>query len=151
MAHNPVNHPAQPIWRAISGLIGLYLLIFGVLGVIRTAGHGFFSQDDLTVLGQGTNLAHSAFSIVIGLVILAATGIGRNIDIAVNQPLAWVLLALGLGELAVLRTSANLFNFTLVTVIVTMILGLALLMQAMYGKVGTDEEHKAWKDARLLH
>ena len=44
MGHNPVNHPAQPIWRAISGLTGLYLVIFGVLGVIETAGNDFFSH-----------------------------------------------------------------------------------------------------------
>jgi Domain of unknown function (DUF4383) len=150
MAHNPVNHPAQPIWRAISGLIGLYLVIFGVLGIIETAGHGFLSQDDLKVLGQGTNLAHSVFAIVVGLVVIAATGIGRNVDVALNKPLGYVFMALGLLLLALLRTDANFFNFTVVTVVATMIMGLALLMAAMYGKVGTDEEHEAWKDARLV-
>lgn len=148
--HNPVNHPAQPVFRALSGLVGLYLVIFGVIAVIVTADDGFFSQDELKVLGQGTNLAHAVFCILVGLVILAAAGIGRNVDVAVNKPLAYVLLAIGLAELAVMQTSANLFNFTMVTVIVTMVFGLALLMAGMYGKVGTDEEHKAWKDARLL-
>jgi Domain of unknown function (DUF4383) len=150
MGHNPVNHPAQPIWRAISGLIGLYLVIFGVLGVIETAGNDFFSQDDMSVLGQGTNLAHSVFSILIGLLVLATTGIGRNMDVAVNKPLAYVFMAIGLAGLAFLRTSANLFNLTMVTVIVTMLIGLVLLMTAMYGKVGSDDEHKAWKDGRLV-
>jgi hypothetical protein len=151
MGHNPVNHPAQPIWRAISGLTGLYLVIFGVLGVIETAGNDFFSQEDMKVLGQGTNLAHSVFSILIGLVVLAATGIGRNVDVALNKPLAYVFMALGLAGLAVMQTSANFFNVTMVTAIVTMLIGLALLMAAMYGKVGSDEEHKAWKDGRLVH
>jgi hypothetical protein len=151
MGHNPVNHPAQPIWRAISGLTGLYLVIFGVLGVIETAGNDFFSQEDMKVLGQGTNLAHSVFSILIGLVVLAATGIGRNVDVALNKPLAYAFMALGLAGLAVMQTSANFFNVTMVTAIVTMLIGLALLMAAMYGKVGSDEEHKAWKDGRLVH
>lgn len=151
MGHNPVNHPAQPIWRAISGLTGLYLVIFGVLGVIEAAGNDFFSQEDMKVLGQGTNLAHSVFSILIGLVVLAATGIGRNVDVALNKPLAYVFMALGLAGLAVMQTSANFFNVTMVTAIVTMLIGLALLMAAMYGKVGSDEEHKAWKDGRLVH
>jgi hypothetical protein len=39
----------------------------------------------------------------------------------------------------------------MVTAIVTILIGLALLMAAMYGKVGSDEEHKAWKDGRLVH
>jgi hypothetical protein len=148
--HNPVNHPAQPVYRALSGLIGLYLVIFGVVGAIQTAENGFLSQDEMKVLGQGTNLAHAVFCILVGLVILAAAVIGRNVDITVNQPLAYGFMALGLAELAVLQTSANLFNFTIVTAIVTMVLGLALLLAAMYGKVGSDEEHRAWKDARVL-
>ncbi|HEX2771804.1 MAG TPA: DUF4383 domain-containing protein [Micromonosporaceae bacterium] len=150
MAHNPVNHPAQPIWRAISGLAGLYLVIFGVLGVIVTAKNDFFSQDDMSVLGQGSNLAHSVFSILIGLAVLAATGIGRNVDVALNKPLAYVFMALGLAGLALMQTSANFFNVTMPTVIVMMLVGLALLMAAMYGKVGSDDEHKAWKDGRLV-
>jgi Domain of unknown function (DUF4383) len=150
MAHNPVNHPAQPIWRMIGGLVGLYLVIFGVLGIIETAGHGFFSHDDLKVLGQGTNLAHSVFSILAGLIVLAAIGFGRNVDVAINKPFGYLFMALSLLLLALLRTDANFFNFSVVTVIATMIVGVVLLMQAMYGKVGSDDEHKAWRDARLV-
>ena len=32
MAHIPVNHPARPVYRAIAGLIALYILIFGIFG-----------------------------------------------------------------------------------------------------------------------
>ncbi|MEU2611384.1 DUF4383 domain-containing protein [Micromonospora sp. NPDC007271] len=151
MAHTPVNHPARPVYRAIGGLVGLYFVVFGVIGVITTAGNGAFAQDDsLKVLGQGANLGFSLLSIVFGAVILAGVAIGRNLDVAINQWTAYALMVLGLAELAFLHTDANIFNFSIMTVIVLLTLSLVLLMAGMYGKVGTDEEQEAWQKARLV-
>ncbi|MEV0725328.1 DUF4383 domain-containing protein [Micromonospora purpureochromogenes] len=150
MAHTPVNHPARPIYRAIGGLVGLYLVIFGVLGVIASAGNDLFAQDDTKVLGQGTNLGFSLLSILLGIVVLAGTVIGRNLDVAINQFLAYGLMVLGLAELAFLQTDANIGNFSILTVIVVLTLSLVLLMAGMYGKVGTDEEKEAFEKARLV-
>ncbi|MFF3853989.1 DUF4383 domain-containing protein [Micromonospora sp. NPDC002575] len=150
MAHTPVNHPARPIYRAIGGLVGLYFLVFGVLGLVASAGNDILAQDDTKALGQGTNLGFSLLSIVLGIAILAGTVIGRNLDVAINQWLAYALMVLGLAELAFLHTDANIFNFTIVTDIVVLTLSLVLLMAGMYGKVGTDEENEAWQKARLV-
>jgi uncharacterized membrane protein HdeD (DUF308 family) len=150
MAHTPVNHPARPIYRAIGGLTGLYLVVFGVLGVIASLGDEFFAQDDTKALGQGTNLGFSLVSILLGVVVLAGTALGRNRDVAINQYTAYLLMVLSLFSLSFLQTDANIFNFSVATVVVTMVLGLVLLMVGMYGKVGTEEEQKAWQDARLL-
>lgn len=150
MAHNPVNHPARPIYRAIGGLIGLYLVIFGMLGLIVSAGNAFFAQDDTLVLGQGVNLGSSVLFILIGALVVAAVGLGRNIDVRVNKLVGYLLMAIGLGALAVLRTDANFLNFSTVTCMVTMVLGIVLLTAAMYSTVGTEEEAKAWRDGRLV-
>ncbi|MGW0431540.1 DUF4383 domain-containing protein [Micromonospora sp. NPDC003197] len=150
MAHNPVNHPARPIYRAIGGLTGLYLAGFGVLGVIENSGAEFFAQDDTLVLGQGANLGYSVISAILGVILLVAAGIGRNLDATINKLSGYALMALGLAGLAVMRTDANYLGFSMATVIVSMILGLVLLMAGMYGKVGTDEENRAWQEARLL-
>ncbi len=150
MSHNPVNHPARPIYRTSSGLIGVYLVVFGVLGIVESGGGEFFAQDDTLVLGQGTNFGYSVISIVLGLIVLAATLIGRNVDTSVNKWLGYGLMALGLAGIAVLRTDANYFDFSLATTIVLMIFGIVLLMAGMYGKVGSEEEAKAWQDARLV-
>lgn len=149
MAHNPVNHPARPIYRAIGALTGIYLIVFGVLGFVQTSGE-FFAQDDNAVLGQGTNAGYSAIAVVLGLVVLVATGLGRNIDAAVNKWFGYLFMAIGLACLAVLRTDANVLNFSISTVVVTMTIGIVLLMAGMYGKVGSDDEHRAWQDARLI-
>ncbi|WP_229399863.1 DUF4383 domain-containing protein [Micromonospora okii] len=150
MAHTPVNHPARPIYRAIGGLVGLYFLVFGVLGIIASAGNDVFAQDDTKVLGQGTNLGFSVLTILLGIAIMAGTVIGRNLDVAINQWLAYALLVLGLAELAFLQTDANVLNFTVITVIVVLTLAMVLLMAGMYGKVGSDEENEAWQKARLV-
>lgn len=148
--HTPVNHPARPIYRAIGGLVGLYFVVFGVLGLIASAGNDLFAQDDTKVLGQGTNLGYSLLAIVLGAVILLGIVIGRNLDAAINQWLAYILLVLGLAQLAFQRTDANIFNFSMTTDVVLLVLSLVLLMAGMYGRVGTNEEQDAWQKARLV-
>ena len=32
MAHFPVNHPLRPLYRTLAGLVGAYLLVFGIVG-----------------------------------------------------------------------------------------------------------------------
>ena len=150
MAHTPINHPARPIYRAIGGLTGLYLVVFGVLGIIASAGNEVLARDDTKVLGQGTNLGFSLLSVLLGLVVLVGAALGRNIDVAVNQWMAYALMVIGLGGLAFIRTDANIFNFNVVTVIVLLSASLVLLMAGMYGKVGTDEEAEAFQKARLV-
>lgn len=150
MAHTPVNHPARPIYRAIGGLTGLYLVVFGVLGLIATVGDELWAQGDTAVLGQGTNLGFSLLSVLLGGAVLAGTAIGRNVDVLINQGLGYAGIVLSLAGLAFLRTEANLFNFNIATVLVLMVTGLVLLMVGMYGKVGTDAEQEAWQKARLV-
>jgi hypothetical protein len=139
MAHFPINHPARPVWRAIGGLIGLYFVVFGVLG--------FFADD--RVFGQGTNAANSVLSVVIGLVVLAATAAGRNLDAMVFRFGGYALMALGLLTLAFLRTEANVLDHTVSTSIVWMVLGITLMVAGMYIKVGSEDEAKLWAHARL--
>ncbi|MDG4773034.1 DUF4383 domain-containing protein [Solwaraspora sp. WMMD792] len=148
--HTPVNHPARPIYRAVAALTGLYLVIFGVVGIIVTSGDALFAQNDSRVLGQGANLGFSGLCLVLGVAVLAGVGLGRNIDTAINKVLAYGLMALSLAELAVLRTDANFLNFTVSTCLVVMVVGLVLLMAAMYGRTGTEQEAQAWRDGRLV-
>ncbi|WP_433266670.1 DUF4383 domain-containing protein [Micromonospora vinacea] len=150
MAHTPVNHPARPIYRAIGGLTGLYLVVFGVLGIIASTGNEILAQDDTRVLGQGTNLGFSLLSVLLGIVVLVGTALGRNIDVAINQWLAYGLMVVSLAGLAFIRTDANIFNFSITTVIVVMSAALVLLMVGMYGKVGTEDEAEAFQKARLV-
>ncbi|HEX8346605.1 MAG TPA: DUF4383 domain-containing protein [Actinoplanes sp.] len=139
MAHNPLNHPLRPVYRAISGIVGLYFIVFGVVGVIVTGGEGMFARDTERVLGQGANLFWSIVSIIIGLAVLVATVIGRNLDAAVDTYLGWALLVIGTFSMTVIRTGVNFMQFTISTVIVTYIAGLLLILAGLYTKVGPEE------------
>jgi hypothetical protein len=99
----------------------------------RSVHEQFLAQDDTLVLGQGANLASSVLAVVVGVIILIATGLDRNIDAAVNKWLGYGLMVLALAALAVLRTDANYLNHTVASCVVTMILGLVLLTAGRYG------------------
>ncbi|HEY7271094.1 MAG TPA: DUF4383 domain-containing protein [Actinoplanes sp.] len=135
MAHTPINHPLRPLYRALCALVGIYLILFGVVG--------FLVGDGDRVLGQGANTLWSVVSLILGVIVLAATVMGRNLDVKVNQYVGWALVAIGTLSLAVSRTDANFLDFTVSTVVVTYICALILILSSLYGKVGTDEDAHA--------
>ena len=136
MAHTPINHPLRPLYRALGALVGIYLIVFGVVGFI-------VGGDGHRVLGQGANLVWSVLSLLIGVVVLIATVVGRNLDAKVYQYIGWALVVIAVYELATNRTDANFLDFTVSTVIVTIIVGLTLIMAALYSKVGSEEDAHA--------
>ena len=148
MAHIPVNHPMRPLYRALSDLSGVYLVLFGIVGLIVTPGNGLFGQPDDRVLGQGANLFWSIVAIILGAIVLFATVVGRNLDVEVEKYLGWGLLVVATYELAVSRTDANFLKFTIATVVVTYILGLVLITSSLYSKVAPDEEASAPRQVR---
>ncbi|BCJ53950.1 hypothetical protein Asp14428_54250 [Actinoplanes sp. NBRC 14428] len=148
MAHNPVNHPLRPIYRALGALTGAYFVVFGILGVILTSGDGLFGNGGDRVLGQDTNLFWSIVSVLIGAIVLLATVIGRNSDVEVDKYFGWGLLVVGSYELAVIRTDANFLDFSISTVVVTYLLGLVLIMAGLYSKVAPEPEAGEPRQAR---
>jgi hypothetical protein len=140
MAHNPVNHPLRPLYRALSALCGIYLVLFGIVGIVVTPGNGLFGQPDDLVLGQGANLFWSIVSLIVGAVVLAAVAIGRNLDVEVDKYVGWGLLVVGTYELATSRTDANFLKFTIATVIVTYLIGLVLITAGLYSTTATAQE-----------
>ena len=146
--HNPVNHPLRPIYRAIAALAGAYLVLFGLVGLIVTGGDGMFAIGADRVLGQGANLFWSIVSLIVGAVVLIATGLGRNLDTEIDKYVGWGLLVVGSYGLAVARTDANFANFTIATVVVTYLVGLLLVMSGLYSKVAPTHETGAPRQVR---
>jgi hypothetical protein len=148
MAHTPVNHPLRPVYRALGVLSGLYLVLFGVLGIVETGSAGLFAVGDGEALGQGTNLAWSIVSIVGGAIIALAGIAGRNIDVAVFAYAGWGMLGVGTFMLAAIRTDVNIFNFSIGTVIVTYTIGMLLITSGLYSKVVAPAEAGAPRQVR---
>jgi hypothetical protein len=132
MAHNPVNHPLRPLYRALGALAGAWLVLFGIVGVIVNAGDDFFAAHAERVFGQGINMFGSIVSLVTGAIVLIVTAIGRNLDTETYKFLGWGVLAVGSYGLATARTDANFLGFTISTVVVDYLVGLVLVLAGLY-------------------
>lgn len=143
MAHIPVNHPLRPLYRALAALVGAYVLIFGIVGLTRTWGHPLFDRSNTWTLGLRTNLAFSLLSVIVGLIILITTLIGGRIGHLANLAAGAVFLVAGLAMMAVLQTSTNFLNFSMSTVILSLIFGLLFFAAGLYDKVGTADDEEA--------
>lgn len=148
MAHIPVNHPARFLYRVFAGLIGLYVLIFGVVGVGVTWGEPLFNRDSDWVLGLRTNLAFSLVSLVFGAFILLGATHRGNVGHFINLTAGVVFMVTGLAMMTVLQTGLNILNFSMSTVIVSMLFGLLFLATGLYDKVGTSEHEEELVRAR---
>ncbi|MPZ27030.1 MAG: DUF4383 domain-containing protein [Micromonosporaceae bacterium] len=139
MAHLPVNHPGRPFYRVLAAGIGLYILVFGIVGLVRTWDLPFFDRGDNWALGLQTNPAFGLLSIGAGAVLLGGAGYGRNVDHFINLAGSGVFLVAGLVMMTLLHTGANLLNFAIVNCAVSFLIGLALLLAGLYGKTGPPE------------
>jgi RsiW-degrading membrane proteinase PrsW (M82 family) len=142
MVHIPVNHHLRPLYRTITALVGLYVLVFGITGAVETAGSDLFDRGDTTALGLRTNLAFSILSIAVGVVILGAVLLGRNIDQLVSYWGGFLFLIIPTLMMALLRTEGNFLNFSMTTVVVSYVIGLLLLAAGLYSKAGSEEDKK---------
>jgi hypothetical protein len=139
MSHMPINHPLRPLYRFLAGVAGLYVLIFGIVGLTQTSGSGFFGREDTSALGLRTNAAFSVLSIVVGAVVFVGAIYGHNLDHFINLVGGLVFLVAGLAMLTLLRTPANFLNFTVTTCVASYIIGTVLFAAGMYGKTGPEE------------
>src|SRR5688572_11031348 len=112
MVHIPINHPLQPFYRALAGLVGAYILTFGIVGVVRTRNVPTFEQDELPyVLGLHANRAFAILSIVAGAIVLIGAFIGGEVDERINLFGSGVFFIAGLAMLVVERTELNFLGF----------------------------------------
>lgn len=148
MAHLPVNHPARPFVRFVAGVIGLYILAFGIAGFFESRGQSFFAREDTWALGLQTNPAFSILSIIAGAVLLGSALVGRNADHFVNLGGGVVFLLAGMVMMTLLHTDANLLNFGMPNVIVSLLIGMLLLHAGLYTKLGPPEQAQAEENYR---
>ncbi|MEU2059072.1 DUF4383 domain-containing protein [Streptomyces sp. NPDC013455] len=137
--HLPVDHRLNTVYRIGAGLIGTFLVVFGILGVIDHI--GFFSTGGDTVAGLNTNGALSVLSICIGALLLVGMVIGGNFASTLNMVLGVLFLLNGFLFLGLLDTGSNFLAFKLQNVFFSFIVGLLLMTFGMYGRVGHALPH----------
>jgi hypothetical protein len=138
MAHIPVNHHLRPLYRVLAALSGIYVLAFGLIGFLQTSGSPAFDRANTVVLGLRTNLAFSVLSLVVGAIVLLCVLVGRNLDVYSNVGIGMLFLVAGMAMLAVLRTDANVLNFSMATCIVSFVIGMVLFTAGLYGRIGSS-------------
>lgn len=137
--HLPVDHRLRRVYRGGAGLMGAFLVVFGVLGLVDRI--GFFSTSGGMVMGLGSNGALSVASVLVGGLLLAGAVIGGNTASTVNIIVGVAFLAAGFASLAILDTRLNVFAFHLQNVAFSFVTGLLLMTFGMYGRVSGSLPH----------
>ncbi|MEV7779097.1 DUF4383 domain-containing protein [Kitasatospora sp. NPDC088351] len=136
----PVDHRLAVVWRIGAGLGGIFLIVFGILGLLNHP--GFLSTHGNEVAGLSTNGALSILSIVMGGVLLAGAMIGGNFASNLNMAVGGLFVLSGFYGLTVLgRPEANILNFRMSNVLFAFIFGLVVLSFGMYGRVSSHLPH----------
>lgn len=137
--HLPVDHRLNTVYRIGAGLIGGFLVAFGILGVLDQI--GFFSTGGDRVAGLNTNGTLSVLSIVVGGILLVGMVIGGNVASTLNMVFGVLFLLNGFLTLGLLGTDYNFLAFKIQNVFFSFIVGLLLMTFGMYGRVGSTLPH----------
>lgn len=143
--HLPVDHRLSQVYRISAGLMGLFLLAFGILGLVNRI--GFFDTGSTTTLGLNTNGALSTVSIAAGALLLAAAVRGGNTASSVNIVAGIAFLLAGFASLFTLDSHYNFLNFRMQNVLFSFAVGLLLLTGGMYGRIsgGLPHDNPYWR------
>jgi Domain of unknown function (DUF4383) len=148
LTHLPVNHRLRGLYRFLAALTGLYVLVYGIVGLFVSRGGGAFARTDTQALGLRTNLAFSIMSIVVGAVVLIGIIVDHNWDHVLNFFGGLAFLIVGMLMLAVLQTDVNVFNYNVTKCVVSFLIGLVLFLAGLYSRVGSEDDVAAMEAHR---
>lgn len=136
----PVDHKLVTVWRIGAGLGGIFLIVFGSLGL---ADHpGFLDTAGDRIAGLSTNGALATLSIVVGAILVIGAVIGGNFAANLNLVVGLLFVLSGFYGLTVLgRPDANILNFRMSNVLFAFIFGVVLTTFGMYGRVSSHLPH----------
>ncbi|MFD8755357.1 DUF4383 domain-containing protein [Kitasatospora sp. NPDC059577] len=136
----PVDHKLLLVWRIGAGLGGVFLIVFGALGL---ADHpGFLDTEGDRIVGLSTNGTLAVLSIVVGAILVIGAVIGGNFAANLNMVVGVLFVVSGFYGLTVLgRPDANILNFRMSNVLFAFLFGVVLTTFGMYGRVSSHLPH----------
>ncbi|MFE9447979.1 DUF4383 domain-containing protein [Streptomyces sp. NPDC006739] len=137
--HLPVDHRLNTVYRIGAGLMGLFLLAFGVLGL--TDNIGFFDTGGNTAVGLNTNGTLSVLSVCVGVLLFVGMVVGGNFASTLNMVLGVLFILNGFLFLGLLDTPQNFLAFRIQNVLFSFVVGLLLMVFGMYGRVSSSLPH----------
>lgn len=121
------------VHRVGSAAAGVLLAGFGVLGL---GSHlGALETMGTPVLGMTTNGLLSLISVAVAAVLLTAAAVGGPTASTVTAVVGTSFVVSGLVNMAVLDTGANVLAFTFPNVLFSLVMGTALIVLGLYGRV----------------
>jgi hypothetical protein len=128
-----VDRRVFAVQRLGAGLVGLFLLLFGLVGAISQV--PLLTTDGERILGLSANGLLAALSMMVGAVLIGAALEGPRLASAVMLVLGPLFLLSALVNLAVLGTSLNLLAFRVGNVVFSLVVGWLLLVLGAYGRL----------------
>lgn len=141
----PIDHRLSQVYRFGAGLGGIFLIIFGSLGL---ANHpSFLDTHGKNVIGLSSNGTLSVLSIVMGAVLIVGAVVGGNFASNLNMIVGLLFILSGFVGLIVLDGSANRLAFKIPNVIFAFAFGFAVLTFGMYGRVSSHlpQDNPYWR------
>jgi hypothetical protein len=126
-------HPVHTIHRVGIGILGLFLLSFGIWGLAQ--GVPFLSAQGLVVMGLSTNGLLAAISVVVSAPLIAAAIRGGRAASTVGIALGTLFLISGIVNMFLIGTTMNMLAFGLTNVVFSLVVGMALLFTGAYGRL----------------
>jgi hypothetical protein len=137
--HLPVDHRLSQVYRYSAGAIGVFLIVFGILGF--TSNVGFFSTNGDHVAGLTSDGALSLLSVLFGALLVGGAAVGGNFASTLNIVVGILFLLSGWVNLGLIAGPDNFLAFRMRNVIFSFAVGLALLLFGMYGRVTLHLPH----------
>jgi hypothetical protein len=140
IGHLPLNHGWRGFYRSVIFIAGLLMAIWGVLWIAADG----FGGDGASVGGLQANGTFGLLTVVMGLVLVVAVVVGRNLDHWLGFLLALLCMALGLFGITFLRTTPEPFVLSVSTCVTLLAFGTVLMCAASYVGTGTsaDARHR---------
>jgi hypothetical protein len=127
------THPIHTVHRVGIAGLGLFLLSFGVLGLVR--GLPFHSTQGELVMGLQSNGLLAVVSVAASVVLLGAALRSPHTASTVGIVTGALFLISGIGNLFVLGTAMNMLAFGLSNVVFSLVVGMGLLFTGAYGRI----------------
>ena len=128
-----VDRRVFAVQRLGAGVVGLFLLVFGLVGALSAI--PFLTTSGERILGLSADGLLAALSVAVGAVLLGAAVEGPRLASAVMLVLGPLFLLSAMANLAVLGTSLNLLGFRVRDVVFSLVVGSLLLVLGAYGRL----------------
>lgn len=129
----PGPHPVHTVHRVGAGAIGVFLVVFGIVGLVQ--GVPMTGTEGTAVMGLYANGLLAAASVVVGAVLAASATRGGSLASTVSIVVGALFLVSGIGNSLLLGTAMNMLAFRLPNIMFSLAVGVVLLALGSFGRL----------------